>query len=97
MTFAVGTGVGIGTVVMTGIAVVCTVAVGPDVGRVVVAVGLSVAAPTPKVGSNEAIGALRNGVGVGGNVGVAVTFGGMVGVGCEEFESPTERTSVRFG
>ena len=93
-----GTGVGIGTVVMTGIAVVCTVAVGPDVGFVVVvAVGLSVAAPTPKVGSNEAIGALKNGVGVGGNVGVAVTFGGMVGVGCEEFGSPTERTSVRFG
>lgn len=93
-----GTGVGIGTVVMTGIAVVCTVAVGPDVGFVVVVdVGLSVAAPTPKVGSNEAMGALRNRVGVGGNVGVAVTFGGMVGVGCEEFESPTERTSVRFG
>ena len=97
MIFAVGTGVGIGTVVMTGIAVVGTVAVGADVGFVVVAVGSGVAAPTPKVGSNEAIGALRNGIGVGGNVGVAVTFGGMIGVGCEEFESPTERTSVRFG
>ena len=97
MTFAVGTGMGIGTVVMSGITVVGTVAIGADVGFVVVAVGSGVAAPTPKVGSNEAIGALRNGIGVGGNVGVAVTFGGMVGVGCEEFESPTERTSVRFG
>ena len=77
-----GTGVGIGTVVMSGIAVVGTVAVGADVGFVVVvAVGLSVAAPTPKVGSNEAMGALRNGVGVDGNVGVAVTFVARVGVG----------------
>ena len=82
MTFAAGTGVGIGTVVMSGIAVVGTVAVGADVGFVVVvAVGSGVAAPTPKVGSNEAMGALRNGVGVDGNVGVAVTFVARVGVG----------------
>ena len=95
MTFAVGTGVGIGTGVMPGIAVVGTVAVGSDMGSGVV-VGSYVAAPAPKEGSNEAIGALRNGVGVGGNVGVAVTFGARFGVGCEEFESPTEKTSVRF-
>ena len=81
MTFAVVTGVGIGTVVMSGIAVVGTVAVGADVGFVVVAVGSGVEAPTPKVGSNEAMGALRNGVGVDGNVGVAVTFVARVGVG----------------
>ena len=97
MTFAVVTGVGIGTVVMSGITVVGTVAVGADVGFVVVAVGSGVAAPVPKVGSNEAMGASRNRVGVGGNVGVAVTFGARVGVGCEAFESPTEKTSVRFG
>ena len=39
MTFAVGTGVGIETVAMSGIAVVGTVAVGADVGFVVVAIG----------------------------------------------------------
>ena len=98
MTFAVRTGVGIGTGVMSGIAVVGTVAVGDDVGSGgVVAVESGVAAPAPKVGSNWAMGASRNGVGVGGNVGVAITFGARVGVGCEAFESPTEKTSVRFG
>jgi hypothetical protein len=98
MTFAVGTGVGIVTGVMSGIAVVSTVAVGADVGSgVVVAVGSGVAAPVPKVGSNVAMGDSRNGVGVGSNVGVAVTFGARVGVGCEAFESPTKKTRVRFG
>ena len=97
MTFAVGTGVGIVTGVMSGIAVVGTVAVGADVGSSVVAVESGVAAPAPKVGSNVAMGASRNGVGVGGNVGMAVTFGARVGVGCEAFESPTEKASVRFG
>jgi hypothetical protein len=98
MTFAVGTGVGIGTGVMSGIAVVGTVAVGADVGSsVVVAVESGVAAPAPKVGSNVAMDASRNGVGVGGNVGVAVTFRARVGVDCKAFESPTEKASVRFG
>jgi hypothetical protein len=83
---------------MFGIAVVGTLAVGADVGSgVVVAVGSGVAAPVTKVGSNAAMGASRNGVGVGGNVGVAITFGARVGVGCEAFESQTEKTSVQFG
>jgi len=94
----VGTGVGIVTGVMSGIAVVGTVSVGADVGSgVVVAVGSGVAVPVPKVVSNVAMGASRNGVGVGGNVGVAVTLEARVGVGCEAFESPTEKTSVQFG
>ena len=49
------------------------------------------------MGLNVAMGALRNGVGVGGNVGMAVTFGASICVGCEEFASPTEKTSVRVG
>ena len=98
MTFAVVTRVGIGTGVMYGIAVVGTVAVGADVGSgVVVAVGSGVAAPVPKMGSNAAMGASRNGVGVGGNVGMPVKFGVRVGVGCQAFESQTEKTSVQFG